>query len=164
MDWLLKNSSDYYFGPHLPKASFPESFSKYYASMSDESFDVDRDAFVANFESGKEVLFVESIHNPYHIYFFNWSLSESMYAEKVSVIIPKGFYVFGDAINDRNYQRYNLLVCLKKDSDDYGKIYAWYRAYDPIGEGDNSHGVGYVAPDLQSFVEGLKNEAEIKDL
>ena len=117
---------------------------------------------MATFPHGQASLFLDTIYSPYDIYFLNWSISESIYASQGSIILPPNRYAFGDAVNDIDTQRYRLLVNLNGQDSDYGKIYAWYLLYDPLGEGDNKRGLGYVTDNLETFVEELVGENDLR--
>lgn len=140
------------FGPHLVPASFPRSFvDAYVASL--ETYEDDCDYFVAVFPHGSRVFWLESIDDPAHIHSQNAILSESIYADEGSAILPPGFYSFGSAVDKSHH--WQIMVCLDEKSPQYEEIHLWRRAYDPLGEGDNTEPMGFVAKDLADFLKNL---------
>ena len=143
---------DFDFGPHLPKASFPDDFVAAYVSQFDDAGDED-EYFLSYYPDGPLIVMLETIDTPRHIHSQNYILSESQYAERGSVILPPGHYSFGSGVDDRGHLQ--LMVNLREDDPDRGKIYTWRRAYDPIGEGDNAEPPGVCADSLAQFLKRL---------
>lgn len=144
-------AGDFDFGPHLPRAAFPRDFVEAYVTQFDGASD-DDEYFLARFDNGVQVMMLESIEDPAHIHSQNAILAESVYAEAGAVILPPGYVTFGTALEDARWQ---LMVCVDQGSSDYGRITVWKRAHDALGEGDNTQAMGFVAPNLRSFLDQL---------
>jgi hypothetical protein len=154
---LPQIAKDFDFGRVLPKASFPEAFVTYYASLArgePVDWDNERIYFLARFDDHVEVCMYDGLFSPQRIQTQNAIIAESIYADAGAVIMPPGFYAIGGAYNDLGEMR--LMINLVADSPDYGKIFVWNLAWDALGTGDNTRGIGRVADTLQSFIEGLQ--------
>ena len=149
-------ASDFDFGRSLPRASFPASFVEAYLNQFSE--EDDEEFFTAKYPSGEKKLMLDGIFDPAHIHSQNAIVAESSYAPPGSQILPTSHYAFADAWDDQS--QHLLLVNLDQNHADYGKIYAWHLAHDPLGTGDNTNGVGYVANDLREFLDNLSAEDE----
>ena len=149
------------FGRNLPRADFPKDFvdAYIYYFTPNPDWDDERDCFLAHYPSGPAIIYFEAIDDPAHIRSQNAILADSIYAEPGSQILPHGFYSFGTAFDDRGYL--HLMVCLEPDCERYGHIYVWRRAHDPLGEGDNTEPMGFVARSLREFIDGLAREEDL---
>lgn len=151
--------TDFYFGDALPRASFPAAFAEQFDAVSDDSFDDDREHFLAHFSEGTIVCYFETIFDVPGIRMQNGIIAESAYAPEGAIIMPSGYYAFGSAHGPENEMR--LLVNLAEGTGNYGKIYVWYLAHDPLGEGDNTRGLGFVANSLNGFIAALEEEGKL---
>ena len=157
---MLRLKENFDFGPALGTATFPDEFAEYYASFSDALVDYDDNRLYFHHPLGGDgIAMFDGLDSPYGIRSQNGIIAESIYAPKGSVILPRGYYVIGSAYSEDEMR---LLVNLDRDGPDYGKIYVWYLAHDPLGTGDNTRGVGQVAGSLKDFIEGLVSEEELK--
>lgn len=146
-------AKNFNFGPHLAAASFPDSFiAAYVGQFDDEGGDAD-EYFIVQYPDGQQIVMLEGIDSPRYIHSQNRILAESAYAEDGTVIMPVGYYSFGTGVDARGHLQ--LMVNLEDTSADYGKIYAWRRAHDALGQGDNAEPLGFVADNLQGFLDGL---------
>ena len=145
-------SKNFDFGPHLPAASFTDDFVTAYINQF-EIGDEDDEFFLAHYPDGPKILMLETIDSPRYIHSQNYILSESQYADPGSIILPPGHYSFGSAVDDDDH--FQLMVNLKADDPDLGKIYVWRRAYNALGEGDNTEPMGFCADNLAQFLAGM---------
>ncbi len=155
-------AKDFPFGRKLGTATFPADFVRTYAAISKESianFDYDRTYFLARFQSHSEVCWYDGLFAPQMIESQNAIISESIYADPGSVIMPPGFYAIGSAYGQIDEMR--MMICLDQASADYGKIHVWYLAHDALGTGDNTRGLAHVADSLEAFFAGLQPEAAL---
>lgn len=162
LQWLYLNREDFWFGPHLPMATFPQDFAERYAHTDTATFDC-AEAFVADLPSGRTPLFVDAFFNPYDIYFHNWSASESQYANANAKVLPRGYFIIGDVVNDIDSTQYRLLVDLDTHRPTYGAIFVWPMAFDEIGGGDNTAAPTKVADNLSAFLDGLISDEEAEE-
>jgi hypothetical protein len=145
------------FGSVLPPADFPPDFVAYYASLArgePVDWDNDRIFFLARFDDHVEVCMYDGLFSPQRIQTQNAIMSQSSYADPGAIIMPPGYYAIGGAYNDLGEMR--LMIDLRPSSPDCGKIYVWNLAWDALGTGDNTRGLGFVADTLQAFIEGLQ--------
>ena len=151
-------AQDFDFGPNLPRASFPESFVRAYVNQFEgvEDDDYDNVFFKIFFPDFELVAMLESIDTPRYIHSQNCILAESIYAEKDSQIMPPGLYSFGTCLDDRGHIQ--LMVNLDSKSEKCGQIFAWRRAHDALGTGDNTTAVGFVAHSFKEFLDSLGPE------
>ncbi|MBL3563346.1 hypothetical protein, partial [Rhodovulum sulfidophilum] len=147
--------------PHLGKVDFPDQFVADYVAqiVRGESQDESEiDYSVARLGAQYEVIMYWGLLGPGYIYSINRILDESLYAEKGSIILPPGLYVFGECYGDRGIVY--LTVNLDQGSGDYGKIFFWRKAHDALGTGDNTDPPAFAADTLGAYFAGLKTEAE----
>jgi hypothetical protein len=154
---LAQVAKDFDFGRSLPAATFPASFVQFYVVLAHGEpvdWDADKRYFLATFDDHVEICMYEGLFSPQMIQSQNALIAESIYAEAGSLIMPPGYYAIGSAYNDLGEMR--LMVNLQADQPDYGKIFIWNLAWDPLGTGDNTRGIGLVAAELQAFYANLQ--------
>ena len=150
-------STDFDFGPVLPKATLPENFVDAYVCSVDMEVPDEPEYFSAPYSDGVERLMLDSVLCPRYMHSTNAIVAESLYAPSGSIILPPGYYIFGDAYSSKG--QHMLLVNLREDGGTYGSIHAWQRSHDPWGEGDNIRGLAPLAPDLGTFLQNLTTDA-----
>ena len=148
---------NFFFGNELPRANFPAVFSEQFDSITEESFDDDREYFLVQFPDGPIVCYFETIFTVEGIRMQNGMIAESAYAPDSTIIMPSGYYAFGSAYDSSGELR--LMVNLIEDDPSYGKIFIWALAHDPIGQGDNTRELGFVTNSLNEFIAGLDVES-----
>jgi hypothetical protein len=155
-------AKNFYFGTALPRANFPADFVAYYAQLSQgEPVDWDRDRiyFLAPFASEIVVCMYDGFFSPQSIQTQNAIISQSIYADSGSVILPLHHYAIGRSYSQREQR---ILIDLNEASATYGHLFAWHLAHDPLGTGDNCGGLAHIATSLQAFFEGLQTQSAIK--
>ena len=143
-------------GPVLGTFDFPDAFVKAYQNQFLD--DEDRTEFVAVFSFGKQQLMLNTIFTPDYIYSQNRILGGADHPSETNRL-PPNHVVIGDAYGDTGNPF--LLVNLNETSTQYGKIYAWYLPGDLLGDDDGPQGLGYVANDLQTFIENLARPRDL---
>ena len=162
LQWLRQNRENFWCGPHLPTATFPQDFAERYACTDKATFD-GAEAFVADLPGGRTALFLDAFFNPYDIYFHNWSASESQYAPANANVLPKGYFIIGDVVNDIDTTPYRLLVDLDTHRPTYGAIFVWPMAFDEVGSGSNIAVPTKVANSLSVFLDELISDEEAEE-
>jgi hypothetical protein len=150
-------AKDFDFGKSLPAASFPPAFVASYAALArgePVDWDSERTYFLARFDDHVEICMYDGLFSPQRIQTQNRIIAESIYADPGATIMPPGYYAIGGAYNDLGEMR--LMINLQADGPDYGKISVWNLAWDPLGTGDNTRGIGHVADTLDAFFAGLQ--------
>jgi hypothetical protein len=150
-------AKDFDFGTALPRATFPASFVASYAGLANGEpvdWENERTYFLAQFDDHVEICMYDGFFSPQRIQTQNALISQSIYADAGSVIMPPGYYAIGSAYNDLGEMR--LMLNLVPDSPDYGKLFIWNLAWDALGTGDNTRGIGRVADTLEAFFAGLQ--------
>jgi hypothetical protein len=150
-------ATDFDFGHVMPRATFPEDFVHYYKTFAEGDpvdFVNERRFFLANFNEHTEICMYNGLFSPQSIQVQNDIISDSMYVNPGDIVMPPGFYAIGTAYSGDCEMR--LMINLRPDSLDYGKIFVWNLAWDALGRGDNTRGLGHVADGLQAFIEGLQ--------
>ena len=160
VDSLVSVRKNFFFGNELPRASFPAVFAEQFDSITEESFDDDKEHFLVQFPDGPVVCYFETIFDVQGIRMQNGIIAESAYAPDGAVIMPSGYYAFGSAYDASVELR--LMVNLVEGDPSYGKIFAWALAHDPIGQGDNTRDLGLVADSLNEFIAGLDVESALQ--
>jgi hypothetical protein len=115
--------------------------------------------FLARFQDHSEVCMYDGLFAPQDIESQNSIIAESIYADAGSVIMPEGFYAIGSAYGRVDEMR--LMINLVPGTAEYGQIFGWYLAHDPLGTGDNTRGLAQVAPNLAAFYANLQKEAAL---
>ncbi|GAA5070216.1 hypothetical protein N0B44_12205 [Roseibacterium beibuensis] len=100
----------------------------------------------------------DGLFDPAHIESINQILNESFYADRDSIILPPSLYAVGSSYDA--FGEIYVMVNLKKDNEYYGAIFAWRKAHNNIGAGDNKTNPVLLANDLQGFLGGLITEQE----
>ncbi|WP_227267658.1 SMI1/KNR4 family protein [Roseobacter weihaiensis] len=162
LQWLRQHREDFWFGPHLPIATFPQDFAERYARTDKATFD-GTEAFVAELQGVSTALFLDAFFNPYDIYFHNWSASEGQYATANAQAIPRGYIIIGDVVNDIDSTPYRLLVDLETHRPTYGAIFVWPMAFYEAGSGDNMAAPTKVADNLSAFLDELISDEEVAE-
>lgn len=121
-----------------------------------EEHPMENEFFLAQFDTGPLICLLESTWAPAQIHSLNWTLSESQYAEKGDVILPPGYIGFASAFDADG--QLALLTNVEEHSAEYGRIYIWHFAWNALGTGDNTRGVGYVAETFRDLVAKLTTE------
>ncbi len=154
---LADVAKDFDFGPNLPRAGFPAAFVAYYSIFSrGEPVDWanERQYFLAQFDDYTQICMYNGLMSPQSIQSQNAIIADSMYVNPTDIVMPPGHYAIGTAYSDDDEMR--IMVNLQADSPDYGRIYVWNMAWDALGAGDNTRGLGFAADSLQAFIEGLQ--------
>jgi hypothetical protein len=153
---------NFYFGSALPRANFPADFVAYYAKFSQgEPVDWEGDGiyFLAPFSNEEMVCMYDGLFSPQSIQTQNALISQSIYADSGSVILPLHHYAIGRCYSQREQR---ILIDLNEASATYGHLFTWHLAHDPLGTGDNCVGLAHVANNLQAFIEGLQAQSALK--
>lgn len=151
---------DFFFGKALPRASFPAAFAEQFDAISEDSFDDEKEHFVAHFSNGRLICYFETIFEVRGIRMQNGIISESACAAEGATVMPPGYYAFGSAYDDVGELR--LMVNLAEGDPSYGKIFVWALTHNPKGADDTPHCVGFVADSLNDFVASLDKEDALK--
>jgi hypothetical protein len=154
---LPQVAKDFDFGRALPPATFPPAFVASYAALArgePTDWENERIYFLAQFDDHVEICMYDGFFSPQRIQTQNRIIAESIYADAGSVIMPPGYYAVGSAYNDLGEMR--LMVNLVPDSPDFGKLFVWNLAWDALGTGDNTRGVGRVADTIDAFFAALQ--------
>ncbi len=155
-------AKNFYFGTALPRANFPADFVAYYARLAQgEPVDWEGDCiyFVAPFSNEVLVCMYDGLFSPQSIQTQNAIISQSIYADSGSVILPPHHYAIGRCYSEREQR---ILIDLNEASTTYGHLFAWHLAHDPLGIGDNCGGLAHVANSVRIFIENLQTQAAIK--
>jgi hypothetical protein len=150
-------ATDFDFGNVIPRATFPDAFVAYYktfAAGEPVDFGNERQFFLAQFDDNTQICMYSGLFSPQSIQVQNDIIADSMYVAPGDIVMPPGYYVIGKAYSAEGEMR--LMVDLRRDSPSYGGIFVWNLAWDALGAGDNTRGLGFVADTLQAFIEGLQ--------
>ncbi len=152
-------ATDFDFGNFLPRATFPVEFVSYYKTFSAGDlvdFINERQFFLGQFDEHTQICMYSGLFSPQSIQVQNDIISDSMYVNPGEIVMPPGYYAIGTAYSAVGEMR--LMINLQSNHADYGKIFVWNLAWDALGTGDNTRGLGYVADNLEAFFAGLQPE------
>jgi hypothetical protein len=150
-------AKDFDFGTVVARATFPAGFVTYYTTFTagdPVDFGNERQFFLAQFDDYTQICMYSGLFSPQSIQVQNDIIADSMYVDPGDIVMPPGHYVIGKAYSAEGELR--LMVNLQPDSPLYGGIFVWNLAWDALGTGDNTRGLGFVADTLQAFIEGLQ--------
>lgn len=76
------------------------------------------------------------------------------------VAFPDGWISIGECDSDDAGQGY-IMMCIDEKSAEYGAVAVALVSFDKWGKGDNTHGLGKVAPSFTAFMTGFKPQDEL---
>ena len=112
--------------------------------------------FVAHFAKGAVILELEWLGELANAMSVTWGYFDAL--DHDLPLVPEGYIFIGRAFphyEDATKGDFDVLLCCLPDHHDRGKVFAWPRSADPWMEGDNRHGLGFVADSFSDFMNTL---------
>ena len=76
------------------------------------------------------------------------------------VAFPEGWISLGECASDEDGEGY-MMICIDEKSSDYGSVGVVMVSPDKWGKGDNTRGLGKVAPSFTEFMNGFKPQEDL---
>lgn len=141
-------------GERLGTIRFPDDFIDAYTQNDGDVIDFEsgREYFAAHWQKTRQVLMLNSIFSPYFIWSQIRIIGGGNSPLEKNKLSPD-HCVIGEAYG--KIGRPFILVNINPDTEEYGKIYAWYTPGDLLGNDEDPQGLGYVADSLEDFLDSL---------
>ena len=114
-----------------------------------------RSWFVAQFQDGGRKMQIDWLGNAISIR----NGTQASFAPDGSGqnFLPPGFVRIGlDELNGAD-----ILIKANPSASDHGHVFTWFYTEDEWMSGENTHGLGFIAPSFTAFMNGLRDENEL---
>ncbi|MEM6532394.1 MAG: hypothetical protein AAF654_07210 [Myxococcota bacterium] len=138
------------FGGKVGNVFLPKDYAELMTKLGPVTFEDEDNACMATYEDGRQIVVVEYLSEFSSVVLGTRRLYESMFHD--DFLVPPGFIYFASG------ETQDIVMNVDAKSADFGKVYARPRTQDPLGQGDNTQGLGWIADSFTGFMNDLTEE------